>query len=458
MAAPDVSTNAAQLPPLAPERPVVWPPRTVRTLANGMKVVLVELHTVPKLEGQLLIRSGNAAASQVACGLAEMTASVLRAGTHSRTEREIEEELRRIGANLNCSAGTDSSGISFDGLSEFSNDLLALAADLAMNASFPQAEFERERRQKIEELKIERTTPGFLAGEHMRRVLFSGHPYAQVAPTIEQAEAYTREQLVAFHREHFVPENALLILAGDFSTEKIFAQVEAAFARWPAARRKEPDFPALAPLRGRRVHLVHFPGAVQTQVLTANRAITRHHPDWFALTLANAIFGGAFHSRLVINIREQKGYSYSPRSNVTALRHHGFFSVHAAVRNDVTAATLAEMFYEMDRMRALPVSDEELRDAQNYLAGMFSLGLATQEGLAGQLATVYLNDLPEEYLERYRERIRALTKDHVLAAARKYFDSANAQMVVVGDREVVGEQAALFGDVEVCDVNGKRIE
>jgi predicted Zn-dependent peptidase len=455
MASPASNADSTHIPALAPEQDVRWPQRTVRTLANGLKVVLVELPTVPKFEGQLIFRSGNAAAGVT--GLAEMTASVVRTGTARRTQRQIEEDLRRMGANLACAAGTDSSAITFDGLSEFSAELLALAADLAQNASFPAPEFERERRQKIEELKIERTTPGFLAGEQMRRALFGAHPYAHVAPTIEQVEAYAREQLVEFYRRHYVPGNALLILAGDFSAEKMFAEAERAFGAWPAGRREEPHFPDVPALRGRRVHLVHFPSAVQTQVLAANRAITRRHPDWFALTLANAIFGGAFNSRLVINIREQKGYSYSPRSSVTALRHQGFFSVHAAVRNDVTAATLAELFYELDRMRALPVSDEELRDTQHYMTGVFSLGLATQEGLAGQLATIYMNDLPEDHLEKYRERIRTLTAHDVLAAARKYFDSPNAQIVVVGDRAEVEEQAALFGEVICHDASGKPI-
>ena len=152
-----------------------------------------------------------------------------------------------------------------------------------------------------------------------------------------------------------------------------------------------------------------------------------------------------------MNIREDKGYTYSPRSGVHALRQHGYFTVHAAVRNDVVAATLTEIFYELDRMRALPVGEDELADARNYLSGVFSLGLATQDGLAGQLSSVYLERLPEDYLETYRERIRALTADDVLKAARAYFDSANAQIVVVGDREQIGAQAALFGDVTEYD-------
>jgi predicted Zn-dependent peptidase len=155
-----------------------------------------------------------------------------------------------------------------------------------------------------------------------------------------------------------------------------------------------------------------------------------------------------------MNIREQKGYTYSPRSGINALRQYGYFTVSAAVRNEVVAATLTEMFYEMDRMRSIPVAAEELDSARNYLTGVFSLGVATQEGLLGQLSTVYLDRLPESYLETYRERIRALTADDVLAAARRHFDSANAQIVVVGDREQIADQAALFGPVTEYDAQG----
>jgi predicted Zn-dependent peptidase len=173
--------------------------------------------------------------------------------------------------------------------------------------------------------------------------------------------------------------------------------------------------------------------------------------------LANSIYGGAFHSRLVVNIREQKGYSYSPRSSVSALRQQGYFTVHAAVRNEVAAATLTELFYEMDRMRSLPVTPEELASAQSYLAGVFSLGVATQDGLLGQLSTVHLDQLPEGYLETYRERIRELTAGDVVSAARRHFDSANAQIVLVGDRAQIREQAALFGDVLEYDAQGNEV-
>jgi zinc protease len=457
MSSAPVSGTRASIPPLGPEAPVVWPQRTRSRLANGLEVVLVELHTIPKFTAQLLLRSGNAACAREAPGLAEMTAAAVRTGTSKRSSRQIEEGLRRLGADLAVHAGADSSAISFSGLGEFSGDLLELVADMAQNASFPLEEFDRERRQRLEEVRIERATPGFLAGERLRKVLFGEHPYAVVEPTEAQVASYRREQLVEFYREHYRPGNALLVAVGDCSAAQMLEQTEKAFGDWRAGELRPPEAPAPPIVHGRRVHLVHLPGAVQTQVLVGNRAITRPHPDWLRLSLANCISGGAFHSRLVINIREKKGYTYSPRSTVHALRNHGYLAVHAAVRNEVTAATLAEIFYEMDRLRALPVPEEELADARNYLSGVFSLSLGTQDALAGQLAVVYLNELPEDYLETYRKRIRALTSEDVLSGARRYFDSPNAQIVLVGDRKEVADQAALFGEIEVYDAQGSRI-
>jgi predicted Zn-dependent peptidase len=246
-------------------------------------------------------------------------------------------------------------------------------------------------------------------------------------------------------------------MVGDFSPPGMFELVEKVFASWAPGNVYEAPNPVLPELHGRHVYLVHLPGAVQAQIVVGNRAITRKHPDWLRLTLANSIYGGAFNSRLVMNIREQKGYTYSPRSGAHPFREHGYFSISAAVRNDVVAATLTEIFYEIDRMRSTAVGEDELADARNYLTGLFSLGLATQDGLAGQLATSTLERLPEDYLETYRERILALTAADVLDAAQKYFDSANAQIVIVGDRAQLEAQAALFGTLEVYDAQGNRI-
>jgi zinc protease len=444
-------------PALAPERPLAWPKRTAITLPNGLEVVLAESRIFPKMSAQLYFRSGNAVVAHRAPGLAEMTATVVRTGTISRSNRQIEEDLRRMGAGLGSSSGADSSAISASSLAEFSPGILELIADLARNASFPEGEFERERRQRFEELKIERTTPGFVGNERLRRVLFGDHPYAIIAPTEEQVAAFAREQLVEFHRKHYVPAGSLLLVVGDFSIDAMRDQVESVFDSWTAPKPELPTWPAPPRQSGRHVHLVRMPGTVQTHVLVGNLAITRRDPDWYRLMLANSIYGGAFHSRLVLNIREQKGYTYSPGSGVNALRQHGYFTVRAAVRNDVVAATLNEIFYEMDRMRSVLVDPDELDSARHYLTGVFSLGVATQNGLLGQLSTVYLDELPEDYLETYRDRIHALTADDVIAAARHHFDSANAQIVVVGDPGQIRDQAALFGPLTEYDPAGNVV-
>jgi zinc protease len=445
------------VPPLSAERQVTWPRRTRARLANGLEVVLAESHTIPKFHGELFLRSGNAAAIHRGTGLAEMTATVVRTGTVKRPSRQIEEDLRRLGADLSSHAGADNSAIGFAGLSELAEPLLQLVNELACEAAFPESEFERECRQKLEEVKLDRTQPGFLAGERLRKVLFGAHPYAQVAPTEEQVAAYKREDLFSVYHDFYTPENALLLMVGDFDSAAMLKTIEKVFGAWSGKKPTVQPSPEPVKPRGRRVHLVHVPGAVQAQILAGCHAITRQHPDWIKLGVTNSLYGGAFNSRLVMNIREDKGYTYSPRSSVNPLRQYGYFSISAAVRNDVVAASLTEMFYELDKLRALPVPEPELGDARNYVSGVFSLGLATQDGLLSQLATVALNELPDDYLETYREKVRALTPDDLLATARKYFDSANMQIVVVGDRTQIEPQTALFGDLNVYDAHGKHI-
>jgi predicted Zn-dependent peptidase len=448
--------SASLVPDLAPERQVRWPKRSKSRLANSLEIILLESHAIPRFSGELFFKSGNAAAANRAVDLAGMTASVVRAGTARRTSREIEEHLRGLGADLSVSAGRDISALSFAGLSDQAEPLLRLVNELARQASFPDAEFERERRQKFEEVKLERTQPGFLASERLLKVLFGAHPYALVSPSEEQVGAYTREQLRELYKDFYTPENAILVLVGDFDPDEMQRIVEGIFGDWTG---KKPDGQQSAqpPIpKGRRVYLVDLPGSVQTQILCGCHGITRKHPDWFKLSLTNSLYGGAFNSRLVMNIREDKGYTYSPRSTVTALQQHGYFSVSAAVRNEVVAASLTEIFYELDKLRSVPVPAAELLDAQNYLTGVFSMGLATQGGLLSQISTLALNELPDEYLETYRERVRALTPEDLMATARKYFDSANMQIVLVGERSQIESQAALFGELEIYDARGSR--
>ena len=453
-----LSEFSPNVPALSAERAVTWPKRLRAKLGNGMQVVLAESHAIAKFHGELFFRSGNALVSDRAPDLATMAATVVRTGTANRTSRKIEEDLRSLGADLGTSAGQDTSIISFAGLSEFAEPILQLVNDLAREAAFPPAEFERERRLKLEEVKLERTSPGFLASERLRKILFGAHPYALIAPSEAQVANYQRQDLLDVYREIYTPENALLVLVGDFDSQILLKTIEKIFAGWEGKKPAGKVSAAPANPRGRSVSLVHVPNSVQTQILIGCHAITRKDPDWLKLALTNSLYGGAFNSRLVMNIREDKGYTYSPRSSVSPFFQHGFFTVSAAVRNDVVAASLTEMFYEMDKLRSLPVPEAELADAQNYLTGVFSMGLATQEGLLAQFSAVELNDLPADYLETYRRTIRAFTPADLLAAARQYFDSANLQIVAVGDRAQIESQAALFGNMQCFDNQGNHLE
>jgi zinc protease len=448
---------AVGVPPLAPERAVTWPKRTRAKLANGLEIVLAEAHSIPKFHGELVFRSGNAAALHRAPGLADMTATVVRTGTKNRTSRKLEEDLRGIGADLSSSAGADTSAIAFAGLSEFSEELLSTVNELAREANFPEPEFERERRQKLEEVKLERTSPGFLASERLRKVLFGAHPYGTVTANEAQVAAYKRDDLLQTYKEFYTPENSLLVMVGDFDSAAMIKTVEKVFGQWIGKKPSSPEPAPAANPNGRRVFLVDVPGAVQSQILLGCHAITRKHPDWIKLGLTNSLYGGAFNSRLVMNIREDKGYTYSPRSGVHPMRQGGYFSISAAVRNDVVAASLTEIFYELDKLRALPVPAGEFADAQNYVSGMFSMGLATQSGLLSQLATVAMNELPDDYLETYRDKVRAMTPADLQATARKYLDSANMQIIIVGDRRQIEDQSRLFGETEIYDAQGLLI-
>src|SRR5882762_5481153 len=258
-AATEISSS---VPPLSAERQVTWPKRTKARLANGLEVVLAESHTVPKFHGELFFRSGNAAATHRAPGLAEMTATVLRTGTSKRASRQIEEDLRRLGADLSSHAGADNSAVAFAGLSELAEPLLQLVNELAREAAFPEPEFERERRQKLEEVKLDRTQPGFLASERLRKVLFGAHAYAQVAPTEQQVASYKRDDLLSIYKDFYTPQNALLLMVGDFDSASMLETVEKVFGGWSGSKPAISRSPEPGKPRGRRVHLVHVPGAV----------------------------------------------------------------------------------------------------------------------------------------------------------------------------------------------------
>jgi predicted Zn-dependent peptidase len=257
--------------------------------------------------------------------------------------------------------------------------------------------------------------------------------------------------------KYYIPNAAHLIVVGDIDVDKTFAEIEKAFAGWKSGTVPPDENPAVPTRDKRQIYFVNRPGSIQSAIYIGNVIIPRKDKDYFAIRTANTIYGGSFYSRLTKNIREGKGYTYSPFSSSNTLAKSGSFLAGAFVRNEVTGPTLLEMFYELDRMRVLPVSDEELSAAKEFSTGNFSVELASQFGLAGRINTIYTYDLDKNFINDFRPKIEGLTAADIQRVAAKYFDTYHAAIVIVGDWDKVKDQVTPFGDVTMYDAQGNVV-
>jgi predicted Zn-dependent peptidase len=264
----------------------------------------------------------------------------------------------------------------------------------------------------------------------------------------------TRADLRAFVTKYYIPNTAHLIVVGDIDVDKTFAEIEKAFGSWKSGEAPPDENPPVPKRDKRQIYFVNRPGSIQSAIFVGNVSIPRKDKDYFALRTADTIYGGSFYSRLTRNIRESKGYTYSPFSQSNTRAKTGAFSAGAFVRNEVTGPTLLEIFYELDRMRVLPVTDEELSAAKEYSTGNFSVELASQFGLAGRINSVYTYDLDKSFINDFRPKIEALTTADIQRAAAKYFDTYRAAIVIVGDWDKVKDQVTPFGEVTIYDSEG----
>lgn len=436
-------------PKPAPPRPVQWPPMTEKKLDNGLTVVLVPLHNVPKVEADLTFLVGRGAAYKEKPGVAQLAARVLSEGTATRSSKQIKEELRAIGGDLSVNADVDATTISSSALSEFTPRLFDVLSDVAQHASYPKSEVELAKSNFANEIEEERSQPFFLAQEQLSKAVFGSHPYGFMVPDPKALPKVTRESLKEFAAANYVPNDAVLIVVGDLEPDAAFAAVKKAFGSW-ARGPARPAVPTAFPKREKRtIYFVDRPGSVQSTIFFGALAPPRKSPDYVALRTADTIFGGAFYSRLTRNIRESKGYTYSPGSSAFLRRYAGEETVSAAVRNEVTGPTILEILYELDRMRVEPVTAEELESAKTYSNGSMSLELESQAGFAARIRTLYVYDLPRDFLQTFSEKINKLTPADIQKAAAKYFDTYHGAIVVVGDYNAVKSQVAPFGDVVV---------
>ncbi len=451
------SAPATPRPAVGPERPFAAPARVERTLPNGLQVVTVRYATVPKVSVVLTVRSGLAADPPKQAGLAQFVVDGVQEGTTSRDSKQIKREVFAMGATLAGTAGQDTSTFTMRGLTDTLPQMLTLLSDVARNPTFPENEIELMKTNTKQGLQAQLASPQFVANRAYRQALFGPHPYARVGPTPESVDAINRAAIAAFHKAHYRPNNAFVIVTGDVTPDAVLAAVQKAFGPW--ARGTVPPSPTadVPPLKGRKILFVQRPNSVQSSISVGNFTIKRNDPRWPVLQLANQIYGAAFDSRLVRNIREEKGYTYSPQSVFQAMEQAGLYRAVADVRNEVTGATLKEIYSEIDRFRAGGPEAGELTNAKTYMRGLFVIQNATQAGLTNTLNTMYAFGLPKDYPETFQKTVTALNAEAVKTGAQMLLGSEHSVIVIVGDYAKVKDQLTGLGEIAFVDINGKPI-
>jgi len=412
-------------------------------LPNGLGVTMVPYGRIPKTSIQLVIRTGNIDETADEVWLADLMGDLMKEGTTTRSAEEIAREAASMGGSVNVGVGLDQSSVSGQVLAEYGPDLVALIADLTLNPSFPGSELDRLRGDRIRQLSIARTRPQDLTQERFRAVMYPDHPYGRLYPTEQQLQGYTLEQVRGFYDTNFGAARSHLYVTGMFDEEAIRAAVEDAFGGWKEGPPPTIDVPV--PVTGRAVHIVDRPGAPQSTIMVGLPTIDPSHEDFVALEVTDALLGGSFASRITVNLREDKGYTYSPFSQVSTRYRDAYWVEMADVTTAVTGASLDEIFYEIERLQNEPPSEEELRSIQNFLAGIFVLQNSSRGGIVGQLAYMRLHGLPKDYLETYVDRIYAITPEDVQRIMKEYIRPEDMLLVVTGDRAQVEQQLVEFG-------------
>lgn len=450
-------TFRSHAPAPLPPRPISIPTPRETTLRNGLTLVVVEDDRLPLVSYRLAFPVGGAFDPPDVPGLTDLLAGLLPEGTQSKTSKEIAEEIARMGASLSAGATSDYTIVAASALAQFNDPVLDLIAEVILEPSFPENEVALAKQNTKESLRQQRAQPSFLASEMVSRVMFGDHPYSVVAPTPESIDRCSREDFVKFHRSKLVPNSAVFIVVGNVRYDDVVSRVESLFSTWERGEAVVANFPA-PPVRTKRTaYLVDRPGSAQSNIVIANSGITRTSPDYFPMMLMHTVLGATASSRLFMNLREEKGYTYGAYSNLDARRTAGTFRATAEVRTPVTGDSLKEFFYELERIRSSPVTEKEIADAKSYLTGVFPIRLETQEGLTDQLVQIKMLNLPNDYLDSYRDRIQAVTIEEIQRVAEKYVKPDEAAVIVVGDGAQVMQQIEPYApDIEVYNTAGKR--
>jgi zinc protease len=429
-------------------------------LPNGIHVMVLHDRRAPQVSVQLSIRgAGGYYDPADHIGLAEFTAAMMREGTGTRSSTEVAEALERIAAALSVTAGLSSEDATIVGssLTEHVDVVLELMADVLLNPAFAADELNRYKTQRRAQLVQQRSSPGFLAQERYSIVMAGDHPDGRISPSIATLDKTTRDHLVKFHRERYVPDYAVIAIAGDLSMADAMRKVNARFGGWKKAGLAAPPVTDPAALAKPGVYLVERPDSVQTNLVVGTQAIKRTDPDFYALTVMNKVIGGGPTGRLFRHLRETKGYTYGAYSNIDAPRFRGTWTASTQVRTEVTDPALTDLIDELRQMREVPVPAQELADAKRSLVASFALTLESPQTLLNNAVTRYRYGLPADYWDRYPERIMAITAADVQSMGKKYLDPSRVQVVAVGKGEAIARALRKIGVVEVYDAEGKKV-
>jgi zinc protease len=430
-------------------------------LANGLEVLVVEDHKLPVVNVALVIKSGWAADPKNRPGAASLTSELLDEGTSTRSALQIAEETKLLGADLSTVSSFDASYVNLGILKKEMDRGLALLGDIVIHPSFPGEELERQRRNYLSRIAQEEMEPNTSALKVFYRTLYGpDHPYAQPftgSGTEASVKALTRDDLKKYWETVYHPNNAAVVVVGDVTLREMISKLEAVFKDWKPGEVPPVAIPAVKPLPGTKIFLVDKPGAAQSVVIAGNPGLERSSPDYFALQVMNTALGGKFTSRINLNLREDKGYTYGARSYFTATRSIGAFLVSAPVHTQYTKESVVEIDRELRGICGeRPLSAEELQDCRNYLIKGFAQRFSSTGWVASQVADQVKFGLPEDYLKRYIPSVRAVAAASVDAAAKKYIHPGALLYVIVGDAAKIepGLRDLKIGDIGYLDAEG----
>ncbi len=438
--------QSRELPP-APGQPRDFrlPARETRVLGNGLALTFIDWGTVPKTTVLAVVRSGNIDDGP-STWLADLTAEMMKEGTTTRPASAIAETAAGMGGALNVGAGAEQSTVGISVLSEHATDAVGLVADVLQNPAFPEAELPRVVANFERSIAIARSDPQSLAGEAMARLVYGDHPFGRALPEPGQLGGYGIAAVRAFHERNFGARRTHVYVAGRFDRPALEAAMVAAFGGW---REGAPAtvLPAL-PAESLQLALVDTPGAPQSSIRLAVAVPHPAHAQYFPTTLMNSLLGGAFGSRITANIREDKGYSYSPDSAISARRGTALWVMSAEVTTEHTADALHEIYREIARLQAEPPPAAELDAIKAYRAGLFVISNSSPNGVLSQLAFMDLHGLPADFLARWVANVHAVTPAEISAIAARYVLPAKMTVVVAGDLAKVGESVRKLPELQ----------